>query len=247
MAFEHLKSAGFDVSSHCYADVLFAGVFPEAIAEIEEVLLGLEIRVSELVSGGGGEGSMTQHMRRALTDLLWPKHNFSIAVTIDGAQPMPAQTHEIDHVRDHPNGKLALEIEWNNKDPFFDRDLENFNRLHANAAIAAAVIVTRGQTLQSNFVSLLSRYAERHTLTSIGRLEEHGIEFTRRKRSNLEQALARGPSSSFEEIWARQFVSDKYGAATTHWSKLSVRAERGVGNPCPWMAIGIPASIIIED
>jgi hypothetical protein len=32
-------------------------------------------------------------------------------------------------------GVLALEIEWNN--PFFDRDLENFKRLHANGAISA--------------------------------------------------------------------------------------------------------------
>jgi Restriction endonuclease BglII len=33
-------------------------------------------------------------------------------------------------------GVVALEIEWNNKDPFFDRDLENFKRLHAEGAIS---------------------------------------------------------------------------------------------------------------
>lgn len=42
---------------------------------------------------------------------------------------------------------LALEIEWNNKDPFFDRDLENFKRLHAEGAISVGVLITRGASL----------------------------------------------------------------------------------------------------
>ena len=43
-------------------------------------------------------------------------------------------------------GVVALEIEWNNKDPFFDRDLENFKRLHADrwGHQASGIIVTRG-------------------------------------------------------------------------------------------------------
>src|SRR5262249_14440838 len=36
-----------------------------------------------------------------------------------------------------PAGTIALEIEWNNKDPFFDRDLENFKRLHSDGAISS--------------------------------------------------------------------------------------------------------------
>ncbi|WP_436212365.1 BglII/BstYI family type II restriction endonuclease [Bradyrhizobium sp. LjRoot220] len=50
---------------------------------------------------------------------------------------------------------LALEIEWNNKDPFFDRDLENFKRLHADGAISLGIIVTRGSTLQSSMKRLV--------------------------------------------------------------------------------------------
>ena len=35
-----------------------------------------------------------------------------------------SQSHEVDHVRSFENdAKIALEIEWNNKDPFYDRDL----------------------------------------------------------------------------------------------------------------------------
>jgi len=42
-------------------------------------------------------------------------------------------------------------------------------------------------------------------------------------------------------------VSNKFGQATTHWEKLIHRVERGVGNPCPLLLIGLPASIVVFD
>nr|WP_104195431.1 BglII/BstYI family type II restriction endonuclease [Cryobacterium sp. M15] len=39
-------------------------------------------------------------------------------------------------------------MEWNNKDPFYDRDLLNFQALHREGALAVGVIVTRGLELQ---------------------------------------------------------------------------------------------------
>lgn len=70
-------------------------------------------------------------------------------------------THEIDHVRETERGAVALEIEWNNKDPFFDRDLENFQRLHAEGAVSVGVIVTRGASLQTNMRRMTGRKATR--------------------------------------------------------------------------------------
>lgn len=246
MAFERLRQAGFNIGVYSYSDVLFDGVFPDAMAEIENVLLDLRIGVSELVAGGGGEGSMTQRLRRALSEGGWPKRKFSIAITVDGEQPRPAKTHEIDHVREHERGRIALEIEWNNKDPFYDRDLENFSRLHANSVIAVGAIITRGASLQASAKRLIQSYAERHGIGSIDDLPRHNIPQTARQRTNLEQALQRS-GRPFAETWAHLFVQDKFGEATTHWNKLMTRPERGVGNPCPWIAIGIPASSVEED
>jgi len=65
-----------------------------------------------------------------LAELGWNKVNFVIAKSING-EKKESQSHEIDHVRKFNKGTVVLEIEWNNKDPFFDRDLENFKRLHA--------------------------------------------------------------------------------------------------------------------
>ena len=49
---------------------------------------------------------------------------------------------------------------------------------------------------------------------------------------------------SFADAFVRQFVSDKFGAATTHWNKLEDRVRRGVGNPCPLVLIGLPDTVV---
>ena len=50
----------------------------------------------------------------------------------------------------------------------------------------------------------------------------------------------------FAKAFSRQFVSDKFGAATTHWSKLEDRVHRGVGNPCPLLLVGLPIGVVVE-
>ena len=54
--------------------------------------------------------------------------------------------------------------------------------------------------------------------------------------------VARG--TPFAEAFARKFVADKFGQATTHWSKLEDRVLRGVGNPCPLLLVGLPDGIV---
>ena len=56
-------------------------------------------------------------------------------------------THKVDCFK---NG-VAVEIEWNNKDPFFDRDLNNFRLLFELRAISVGVIITRCDELQQIF------------------------------------------------------------------------------------------------
>jgi hypothetical protein len=60
---------------------------------------------------------------------------------------MESPTHEIDCFK----GRVALEIEWNNKDPFYDRDLNNFRLLFDLRAISVGVVITRSDELQDIF------------------------------------------------------------------------------------------------
>ena len=150
-----------------------------------------------------------------------------------------AISHEIDHVRRTGNGAVALEIEWNNKDPFFDRDLENSQRLHSGGAISVGAIVTRGASLQESLVRIVARCAANHGVRGFDDLARFGLNPTARQRRMVKTAGA-----GFVDEWARRFVQDKFGSATTHWNKLRERIERGVGNPCPLLLIGIPEGAI---
>ena len=70
-------------------------------------------------------------------------------MTID-EKTLESPTHKIDCFKN----QVALEIEWNNKDPFFDRDLNNFRLLFDLRAISVGIIVTRCDELQDIFDDL---------------------------------------------------------------------------------------------
>jgi Restriction endonuclease BglII len=144
-----LTAKGFQVEFHSHSKAILTVDFPEALSELEQALLELTIPIEEIIAGGGGETKGTQRLRRALSSRKWLKHKFEIKKMINNRE-REAISHEIDHVRAFPGGIVALEIEWNNKDPFFDRDLENFKRLHVDGAISVGIIVTRGRSLHEN-------------------------------------------------------------------------------------------------
>ena len=245
MAFETIQGIGFDFADNGHAKAIFDGAFPRLADEIESILGEFKIRTSELVAGGGGEAPMTQRLRRAFTEKEWVKHEFIVEKIIDG-QSAISQSHEVDHIRRYNGSIIGLEIEWNNKDPFYDRDLDNFNRLHSDSVIAVGVIVTRGRSLHAALERLVKDYALRHGLTDFSKLQEHDIGITDRQAKNVRTAMS-SPHTDFAAEWSKVFVRDKFGSATTHWSKLQDRADRGVGAPCPWVGIGIPLDVVVED
>jgi hypothetical protein len=136
--FEKLKSKGFQVLTLHHAEAILTHDMISAADEIESVLSDMTIPVHELVYGGGGEGELTQRIRKSLSERYgWEKHNFEIKKIVDGVEK-ESISHEIDHVKKFSTGTIALEIEWNNKDPFFDRDLENFKRSMPTASYPSA-------------------------------------------------------------------------------------------------------------
>lgn len=240
--FEKLKTKGFQVLALHHAEAILKHDMADAALELEKVLLEVEIPAEELVRGGGGEGELTQRMRRALANEYgWKKHNFKIKKIVDGEEK-ESISHEIDHVKRFKTGTFALEIEWNNKDPFFDRDLESFKRLHADGVISIGAIITRGESLQSSLRDLVAQFARKNGINSKSALSKY-YSPTSRQLEIIERTAK--SKKSFEEGWAHAFVSDKFGEATTHWRKLEDRVRRGVGNPCPLLLIGIPKQSVV--
>src|SRR5712671_4716868 len=163
--FAALTANGYQIEFHSHSRAILLGDFSEAVEELETALISLTIPIEEIIAGGGGEAKGTQRLRRALAALKWAKTTFEIRKTINGRE-REAISHEIDHVRDLASGAIALEIEWNNKDPFFDRDLENFKRLHSDGAISAGVIVTRGKSLQDSMPAFVGRFVDERGIKS---------------------------------------------------------------------------------
>jgi hypothetical protein len=50
---------------------------------------------------------------------------------------------------------VALEVEWSNKDPFFDRDLNNFRLLFELRAISVGIIITKSDELLTSAINSL--------------------------------------------------------------------------------------------
>lgn len=240
--FEKIKKKGFQVLTLHHAEAILRHDMAHAVTQLEDVLLDVEIPVEELIRGGGGEGELTQRMRRALSNTHgWKKHSFEIKKIVDGEEK-ESISHEIDHVKRFRTGTFALEIEWNNKDPFFDRDLENFKRLHADGVISIGAIVTRGASLQDALRDVVAQFARRKKINKPEALAKYYSPTARQLKIIDRMSSAEG---SFEEGWAHAFVSDKFGEATTHWRKLEERVRRGVGNPCPLLLVGIPKEVIV--
>ena len=241
---EALLNLGFQVDFRSHARAILQLDFPDVAGQLEEVLSTSTIPIEEIIGSGGGETKGTQRLRKALRERGWAKHKFVVQRTIDGV-PREAQSHEVDHIRMFEAGTVALEIEWNNKDPFFDRDLENFKRLHADGAISLGIIVTRGAALQDAMKGLVGRYADERAISSLEDLDRLGIAPTPKQRAAIAKRASRGTNPiSFRQAWTENYVGNKFGAATTHWSKLADRVARSVGNPCPLVLVGLPSSIV---
>jgi hypothetical protein len=250
--FEGLKKKGYQIEFVSHALAILEVDFPSASEELEQVILNQTVPIEEIIGSGGGETKGTQRLRNGLTGKNWIKETFKIEKKING-ETKESISHKVDHVRviqasESKKYRIALEIEWNNKDPFFDRDLENFKRLHAEGAISIGIMITRGLSLQDNMRQLVRRWVDKNTIDDFEALSKFGVAPTARQKSAVMKRVQRKNNPiPFREAWTSHFVSDKFGAATTHWRKLEDRISRGVGNPCPLVLIGLPDSIVTFD
>src|SRR6185437_8945208 len=183
--FESLIAKGFQVELLSHARAILSVDFPAAVAELEGALSASTIPIEEIIAGGGGETKGTQRLRKALAGLRWPKFTFTIEKSINGV-PRESVSHEIDHVRTFESGaRIALEIEWNNKDPFYDRDLENFKRLHADGAISVGIIVTRGKSLHENMRDMVRRFLDERQIRGFESLAQWECHPTPKQRKHI--------------------------------------------------------------
>jgi len=126
---------------------------PEEWEEIIEVLSGFRLLRSEIEAAGGRKSPIANQIDAAFYAKHWQEKQFKTAIRLDD-QTFESPTHKVDCFK----ARVALELEWNNKDPFYDRDLNNFRLLFDLRAIDVGVIVTRSTALNPIFREL-GKYA----------------------------------------------------------------------------------------
>jgi hypothetical protein len=142
-------SARYEVHEWRNGLAILSAAHPAEWDDILAVLRGFRLVKSDILTPGGSKGLISSKLDSHFTKLGWIEKAFDTRIVVDKSE-YAAPTHKVDCYKN----RVALEVEWNNKDPFFDRDLNNFRLLFELRAIDAGVIITRCSELQKIFNKL---------------------------------------------------------------------------------------------
>lgn len=139
----------YEVHEWKHACAILAQDFPEEWADICAVLTDFRFRKSWISVGGGRKSKVSAAIDQGLYYRGWKEKHFDTEILVDDTA-LESPTHSVDCFKN----RIALEIEWNNKDPFYDRDLNNFRLLFELRTVSVGIIITRCDDLQRIFESL---------------------------------------------------------------------------------------------
>jgi hypothetical protein len=128
---------------------ILTAAHPQEWEDMLHVLRGFTLLRTDILSPGGRKSRIADKLDGEFLKLGWTEKGFDTRIVVDNVEHV-APTHKVDCYKN----RVALEVEWNNKDPFYDRDLNNFRLLFDLRAIDAGVIITRCTELQSIFDDL---------------------------------------------------------------------------------------------
>jgi hypothetical protein len=139
----------FDVYEWKHACAILKNDFSGEWKDIVDMLRAFKLKKTWITKGGGNKTELADWVDEFMGERGWEEKQFKTSVIVD-EHKMDSPTHKIDCYKN----RVALELEWNNKDPFFDRDLNNFRLLFDLRAISTGIIMTRCDELQEIFNNL---------------------------------------------------------------------------------------------
>ncbi|MBC7768426.1 MAG: restriction endonuclease [Phycisphaerales bacterium] len=157
----------YEVHNFRHAAEVLATAYPAELAEVVAALSQFQLTTKDILDPGGNESGITKRFR----DLLRPNGWLETKVTADllvrravgrkaqeeddAADPELIRRGYIEgHKVDFVKGSVALDFEWNSKDQTFDRDLYALRTFYECGVIAAGVLVTRSESLNTIFKKL---------------------------------------------------------------------------------------------
>jgi hypothetical protein len=132
-----------------HASAILASDFTTEWKEILGCLRSFRLKKSDIIVGGGGRSHIPQALDGYLNVRGWHAKQFNIGIQVDNER-ISVPTHKIDNFKN----SVGVEVEWNNKTEFYDRDLNNFRLLHQLRVLSVGVIITRMSELQDLFDDL---------------------------------------------------------------------------------------------
>jgi hypothetical protein len=139
----------YEIHEWRHASAVLYTDFRKEWNDIIAVLTEFRVRKSAISVKGGGKSLVSGWIDKAFTQRGWQERKFATQIRVD-KNVFDSPTHKVDCFKN----SVGVEIEWNNKTEFYDRDLNNFRLLFELRALNVGVIITRCDELQDIFVSL---------------------------------------------------------------------------------------------
>lgn len=139
----------YHIEERGHAAAILAADYPDEFQDIMGCLAAFSLKRSHIMKAGGGRSQIPAMLDGFLRKRGWKEKSFDIAITVD-KNPVPIPTHKIDNFKN----EVGVEVEWNNKTEFYDRDLNNFRLLKELRVLAVGVVITRLSELRKLFTEL---------------------------------------------------------------------------------------------
>lgn len=155
----------FEIFSYRNAAAILSQNFPEQFSQIVRALEAFEITTAMIRMPGGNKGRVAEYVDGLFPAPGWQETRIAADLHVRLLPPRGNKArreyiragyldgHRIDFV----NGKVAIDFEWNSKDQTYDRDLYAFSAFHTAGAIDVGVVLTRGHSLDTEFMRGLGK------------------------------------------------------------------------------------------
>lgn len=155
----------FEIYSYRNAAAILSQNFPNEFRQIVSALEAFEITTAMIRQPGGSKGPIAKYVDTLFTAPDWQEtritadlHVKLLSAKSDEALREYVRAGYLDgHRIDFVKGKVALDLEWNSKDQTYDRDLYAFSAFHAAGAIEVGVLLTRGNSMDTEFMRRLGK------------------------------------------------------------------------------------------
>tara|TARA_B100000401_G_C52683453_1_gene660873 strand:- start:122 stop:904 length:783 start_codon:yes stop_codon:yes gene_type:complete len=202
-----------------------------------------------VITGGGGKSEMVQDLEKEFKENGWKKNNISVKNNISFLNSIPdkvteSSSHEVDHLIVNDENILSiLEIEWNNKSEFFDRDIHNIQSSWNIGATELGIIITRSKKLNESMTEDIYQFFVENEINDYPDFEKiknnpEVIRFSFPSQSHRRKIDRRG-DRDFTKVAAEVFWTSKY-KDTTFTEQLIKRVERGQLGRAPLIVFGLP-------